>query len=227
MAKENAKLTAQVRTVTGKRVKTLRREGLIPSTIYGKGFEPKNIQFLEKEFSKIWEHVGESGLVDIEIDGKKYPVLFRNPQYHPVWSSIMHIDSFKVNLKEKIVATVPLEFIGESDAVKAGNILVEALTEVEVEALPADLPEKITVDISALVGLESQITIADLVIDKAKVELKNDPEQVIVKVTEPKIEEEPEVVETAPIDVPATAQKTEEEKAAAEAEKAKEKEEKK
>lgn len=215
MAKSNPKLSATKRDLFGRKVRQLRKIGMMPATMYGKGFEAMSIQFGSKDFQKIYEHVGESGLVDIEIAETHYPVLFRNPQFHPVWGELVHIDCYKVNLKEKITTTVPLEFIGESPSVKAGNILVPVTEVIEIEALPTDLPEKIEVDISGLETLDSMITVADLVIDRTKIEVKTDAEQVIVKVEEPK----EEVIEETPVevgDVPAMEQKTPEELAAKE-----------
>jgi len=195
MSKNNPKMNASKRDLLGRKVKQLRREGLIPATMYGHGFEAVSIQFNAKDFQKIFDHVGESGLVDIEMDGKAYPILFRNPQYHPVWGELVHVDCYKVNLKEKIVTTVPLELIGEAPIVKAGNILVPVTEEVEIEALPTDLPEKIEVDISGMETLESMITVADLIFDKSKIEIKTDATQVVVKVEEPKEEVIEEVAE--------------------------------
>lgn len=232
MAKTNPKIEAQLRTVLGKKVKNLRAEGLTPATVYGKGIEPVSIQVVTKALEKLFEEVGKSGLVDLSIDGKVVPVLFKNPQYHTVEGNLMHLDCHQVNLKEKITTTIPIEFIGESLAVKLGNVLVEVLTEIEVEALPTDLPEKIVVDLSVLETVESVITVADLKIDRAILEVKNSPEQVIVKVDLPKEEEiEPVVTaETAtaegtaePIVAPAMAQKTEEQKEADDKAKAAEK----
>lgn len=222
MTKTNPQLSGAIRTITGKKVKQLRKQGLIPATIYGQEMKPMSVQFVDREIGPIWDHVGESGLVDLTVDGKKMPILFRNPQYHAVMGSLMHIDCFKVNLKEKITTTVPLEFVGESLSVKSGNVLVEALSHVEVEALPTDLPEKIEVDLTKLETLESQITIADLVVDQ-KVTIKNDPTEVVVKTEEPRAEEEPVVESTETVVAPAMNQKTEEEKAADEAAKAAEK----
>jgi large subunit ribosomal protein L25 len=228
MKKENPKLKATVRTITGKKVKNLRKQGLLPSSIYGQGMEPISIQIVDKELEAIFKHAGESGLVDLILEEKTVPVLFRNPQYHPVLGNLLHVDCFKVNLKEKIITNVPLEFIGESPAVKAGKVLVEVINEVEIEALPADFPEKIEVDLTKLENIDSVITIADLPIDKSILEVKNEPDQVIVKVEEPKVEEEPvEETAVAPGDVPATEQKTPEELAAAEAKAAEEKKEEK
>lgn len=223
MTHQRPVLEVSKRETLGRKVKHLRKDGLTPAGIYGKGYDSVSISVNSRELNKIFDDVGESGLVDLMLDGSKIPVLFRNPQYHPVEGNIMHIDCYKVNLKEKITATVPVEIIGEAPIVKAGNILVPVSSEIEVEALPADLPEKIEVDISGFETLEAMITAGDIKLDD-KVELKTAPEQVIVKVEEPKAEEEPVVEEVAPSEVPATEQKDAEEGEAEEGEK-KEKEE--
>jgi large subunit ribosomal protein L25 len=225
MTKTNPKLNAEVSTITCKIVKQIRIQGLLPTSLYGQEMTPMSLQIVAKEMMAIFDHVGESGLVDLNVDGKSLPILFRNPQYHPVTGLLMHIDCYKVNLKEKISAFVPVEFIGESAAVKAGKVLVEVVNEVEVEALPADLPEKIEVDLAKLETIESVITIADLVVDRTKIEIKNDPEQVVVKTDEPKVEEEVPAEESTEVVVaPAMNQKTPEEKAADDAAKKAEKE---
>jgi len=223
MTKKNPVLKAELRTITGKKVKQLRNKGLLPSSVYGQGMEPVSIQVINKEMEAIFSHAGESGLVDLILDEKTLPILFRNPQYHPVGGELVHIDCFKVNLKEKIVTMVPIEFVGESLAVKEGKVLMEILNEVEVEALPTDLPEKLEVDLSKLETVDSVITVADLVVDRSKIEIKNEADQVIVKVEEPKVEEEPVEEAVAPGEVPATEQKTPEEIAADDAKKAEEK----
>lgn len=211
MKKENPKLSGTLRTVTGRKVKKLRQAGQIPATIYGQAMTPISVQFATLELNKIFEQAGESTLVEINIDQDTYPILFKNPQFHPVLGDLIHIDCYQVNLKEKIVANVPLELIGESPAVKNGNILVPVTDEVEIEALPADLPEKIEVDISSLEEIGQKISVSDLQVDQDLIEIKTDPEQVIAIIEEPKVEEEPVEEEVAPEDVPATAQKSEEE----------------
>lgn len=215
MKKENPKISAALRTVIGRKVKHLRLKGQIPATIYGHKFEPISIQFATLELDKLFEQVGESSLAEIVIDDNKYPVIFKNPQFNPITGELMHIDCYKVNLKEKITTTVPVELLGEAPAVKNGNVLMQILNEIEIEALPSDLPEKIEVDISALAEVDNKIYVAELNIDRNLIEVKNDPEQVVVIIEAPRVEEEPVVeAEVAPEDVPATAQKTEEEKAA-------------
>jgi large subunit ribosomal protein L25 len=225
MKKENPKITAALRTVTGRAVKRLRHAGLTPATIYGHKFEPISIELSTLELNKMFAHAGESSLVEIVIGENNYPVIFKNPQFHPISSDLIHIDCYKVNLKEKITTTVPVELIGESLAVKNGNTLMQILDEIEIEALPSDLPEKIIIDITPLVEIDDKVTVAELNIDRNLVEVKNAPEQVVVIIEAQRVEEEPVVVaeEETPLDVPATAQKTEEEKAAKEAEEAAEK----
>jgi len=217
MKKENPKISAAIRTVTGRKVKHLRKAGQIPATIYGREFEPISIQLPTLELNKLYDQVGESSLLEIIIDENNYPVIFKNPQFHPVSSDLIHIDCYKVNLKEKITTTVPLDLVGESPAVKNGNTLVQILNEIEVEALPSDLPENIEVDISSLTEVDDKITVSELNLDHDKVEVKTDAEQAIVIIEAPRVEEEPLAeaeTELSPEDVPATAQKTEEEKAA-------------
>jgi large subunit ribosomal protein L25 len=208
MTKERHQIKASTRTVTGRKVKQIRQEGWLPATVYGKEFESLSIQFNLAEIVKLFEDTGESTLVEVILDEKdKLPILFRNPQYHPIDGNMIHIDCYKVNLKEKIKAMVPIELVGESKAVKDGNILVTVTDEIEVEGLPADLPEKIEVDLATLENLESVITVADLKIDKDKLEILTDTEQLIAKVEEPKVEEEPVVEEISPDDVEVITQK--------------------
>ena len=210
MKKENPKLVAEKRTVKGRKVKKLRAAGQVPATLYGKGMESVSLQIEDRPLLKILEEVGEAGLVDLIIDKEETPILLRNPQYGVVNDRLIHIDCFKVDLSQKILAHVPVELIGESQSVRNGNILIEVTSEIEVEALPADLPEKIVVDLSALATADDVITVADLKIGTDRVEVKTHGEQVIVKTEEPKEEEVIEEV-VAPGEVPATEQKEESE----------------
>ncbi|MEK7527413.1 MAG: 50S ribosomal protein L25 [Patescibacteria group bacterium] len=216
MTKKIASIPAQLREITGRKVKSLRRLGFTPASVYGHEFKPLTVQFDTVSLQSVFAQAGESTLIEVIIGEDRYPILFKNPQYHPVTSALLHIDCHKVNLKEKIVATVPIEFVGESLAVKNGNVLVTILDEIEVEALPTDLPEKFVVDISTLIEVDQMITVANLEVDRSKVELKTDLTQAIIKTEAPKVEEEPVVpeAEVAPGDVPTTEQKTDEEKAA-------------
>lgn len=226
MAKTKHQISAEVRTVFGKKVKSLRKIGLVPSTVYGHGFEPVSIQIKSLEIEKLFDEVGESGLVEMTIDSKKIPILFKNPQYHPVSDVLIHLDCHHVNLNEEITAMVPIELIGESPAVKLGNVLVSVMDEIEVECLPGDLPESIEVDISTLDSVESQIVVSDLNVDRKKVNVLSNSDLVIVMVEAPRVEEEIPVETETPTVAPASNQKTIEEMAAKAAEKKAEKEKK-
>lgn len=226
MSKVQHQIKADIRTVLGKKVKSLRKQGLVPATVYGHGFEPVSIQLNSLEIEKLFDEVGESGLVEMTVDSKKMPILFKNPQYHPVSDALIHVDCYHVNLNEEITAMVPIELIGESPAVKLGNTLVAVTDEVEVECLPGDLPESIEVDISKLDSVEAQITVADLNIDRKKVNVLSHAELVIVMIEAPREEEEIPVETAAPTVAPALNQKTPEELAAKAAEKKAEKEKK-
>ena len=196
--KKTQTLKVSKRELLGKKVKRLRNEGLTPASVYGRDFKSISIQAETKALESLFEELGESGLFNIQIDkGKLLPVLFKNPQYHPVSDQLMHVDFYKVDLSRKINAEVPIELIGEAPVVKLGNVLMHITNTIEVEGLPADLPEKIEVDVSGLETLEDMISVGSLKIDKDKLTILTDLEQIVVKSEEPK-EEEVEMVETAP-----------------------------
>jgi large subunit ribosomal protein L25 len=183
-------LKAEVRKVAGRKVKNLRKEGILPGNISGKKIKSESIQVNLKDFSKVYEEVGETGLVSLEIGKEKKPVLIHNLQMQPVTDQPIHVDFLQVDLKEKVTAEVPVELIGESPAEKQGlGTVVLMLNEIEVEALPADLPEKFEIDRSTLTEVDQLVKVADLKIDKAKVEIKTDAEEIVVKVEPPQKEE--------------------------------------
>lgn len=196
--KDRQTLKVAKRELLGKKVNRLRAQGLTPASVYGRDFKSISVQAETKILDSLFEELGESGLFNIQIDdGELLPVLFKNPQYHPVSDQLMHVDFYKVDLSRKIKAEVPVELIGEAPIIKLGNVLMHITNTIEVEGLPADLPEKIEVDISGLENLEQMITVADLKIDKDKLTILTDLEQVVVKSEEPK-EEVIEMVEAAP-----------------------------
>lgn len=211
MAKITHSLSAEKREVLGSKVKNLRNKGLMPSVIYGKGVESMPVSVVYKEFEKVFAEVGESALVNLTVkNGEDFPVLFKNPAYDPLEGTVTHVEMYKVNLKEKIKATVPLVLTGEAPALKQSLLVIQIANEVEVECLPTDLPEKIEVDVSGLEKKDDMITLGNLNIDKNKVEIQDSLDSVVVKVAEPK-EEVAEETAVAPVDVPATAQKSPEE----------------
>lgn len=178
------KLAVEKRKILGKKVKKLRREGILPANIYGKDIKSLAVALPQKEFEKVFKEVGETGLVDVAVNGEVKPALIHNVQVEPLSSRYLHADFYQVNLKEKIKAMVPVVSVGKAKAVldKVG-IILQPVSEVEVEALPEDLPEKIEVNVEKLATLDEQITASDLKAPQG-VEILTDPEQVVVKIAE-------------------------------------------
>lgn len=189
-------LKAEKRTVLGKQVRKLRREGLLPANVYGKNLQSTAVQVKVADFEKIYKTVGETGLVDLEFDGKAKPVLIKNLQKNFQFNAPLHADFYQVNLKEKIKAMIPVVLTGEAQAVtdKVG-MLLQSLSEVEVEALPEKLPENIEISVEHLAAVGDGITVADL---KAPddVTILTDETQTIAKVAE-LVAPEPEPEEEA------------------------------
>lgn len=176
-------LEVKERKVLGKKVKKLRREGILPANIYGKDVKSESVQVPKIEFEKVYKEARETRLVDLKHDSKVTPVLIHNVQTDYLGKPL-HADFYVVNLKEKVKATVPLELTGEPKAVtdKTG-LLMHILSEVEVEALPTDLPEKIELDVSHLANIDEQVTIANIKAPQG-VAILSDPSQVAAKIGE-------------------------------------------
>lgn len=196
MSGEKFKLDANTRKVTGRKVKMLRKQGIIPANIFGKNISSESIQLSQKEFQKVFNQAGETGLINLSVDGREAkPVLVSMVQVHPVTDQPLHIDFHQVDLKVKVSATVPIHIIGESPAVKElGAVMLQAISEVSVEALPTDIPNHFDVDVSTLTTIGSQVTIADLKIDASKVTIDISPDEPVVLIQEAKAE----VVEETP-----------------------------
>lgn len=176
------KLTAFPRTITGRKVKTLRSEGSIPATIYGKNVKSVSIAVEEQSFSKLYAQTGETGLIELSLGSDLRPVLVHTAQTHPVTGQILHIEFHQVDLKEKVRASVPVELVGEPAAARdKKGVLLTILDEVEVEALPADLPEKIMLDVSALSDVNQELKVSDLKTPSGATFL-TDSEQTLVKI---------------------------------------------
>lgn len=209
---EKVAISAEPRKVLGKKVKSLRKEGLLPGNLFGKDIKSKSLQVEEKEFRKVFKEAGETGVVEVKVDKETYPALIHNVQLHPKTDSILHADFHKVNLKEKITTHVPIVLEGEAPAEKTGvGLILQTINELEVESLPGDIPHEVKVDISKLEEVGQSIHIKDLEVDREKVEVKNDPEDTVVSVQTAEMKEE--VVEEAPApeEVEAVAEKGEEE----------------
>ena len=178
---------------TKKNPKQYLKEGYIPAELYGKGIENIHVAVNQKEFTDVLKAAGESTIIDLvlEKENKKeaHSVLIYEIQRHYLSHQPIHIDFYQVQKGQKIKAHIPIEFVGESPAVKnLGGVLVKNMDEVEVEALPQDLPRSFVVDITKLDAIDSKICIKDLNLP-ATIKTSAAPETAIVLVVPPREEE--------------------------------------
>jgi large subunit ribosomal protein L25 len=191
-------LDASVRTVIGKKVKHLRQQGFIPATVYGKGFEPVSISVEERPFAAIYRRSGKTALIDLNIAGRNASVFVQEVQRHPLSRNIIHIDFKAVDLKVAIHIEVPVVTVGESPIVARGDALINhALSAVMVEALPAELPQHIEVDVSGLDDFDKTITVADIPAAKGYTIL-TDPSQVLISLSQIRAAAEEELTGETP-----------------------------
>lgn len=156
-------LQGSTRDITGRKVKTLRKAGSVPATIYGKKITSESISVSLPAFQKVYASAGETGLIELTVDKTAHPVLIHTVQTDPVDGRILHVEFYQVDLKVNVRTKVPLELVGQSPAVEEKKgVLLSLLTEVEVEALPAELPEKIDVDVSGLLDVDHEIKVSQL-----------------------------------------------------------------
>lgn len=191
------KLVAKKRQIFGRKVRALRRQGIIPGNVFGSKIKSFAVEFDKKALTKVIGDAGETGLVELSVEGETKPhhVLISGYVQNPVSGELLHADLHEVDLKQKTTVAVPVETLGVSPAVEEGNVLVILKNEVEVEALPTDLPEKIEVDITGLVEVGNSILAKDLKLDRSKLTLMVEDEETIVTIQEPAKEEAPVVAE--------------------------------
>jgi len=186
----NFTVKAATRTALGRHVRALRKTGVVPANIFGKKMKSLSIQIEIKALKEILKKAGETSLIDLVVDtGKAHPVLVAGYAQDAVSGELLHVDFHEVDLNVKTTAMVPLKPVGESEAVKAGNVLALQRNEIEVEALPADLPSEIEVDITVLTEVGATIHAKDLKLDRSKVTLMVEDEEVIATIQEPAKEE--------------------------------------
>jgi large subunit ribosomal protein L25 len=184
-------LNATIRTELGSKSQSVRKQGQIAAVVYGPGVKNASIKVDEKEFRKVLKLAGESSLVELLIDGEKRPVLINKIQKDPITDNIIHVDFFQASLKEEVEVAVPLVFEGSAPAEKdLGGTLNKNLLEIEVKALPLNLPHEIKVNIESLKTFEDAILVKDLVLPK-DVTVSKDPNEIVASVLAPQnIEEE-------------------------------------
>ncbi len=189
MTKE-IKLNAQLRTEENGKAKVIRDKGMVPAVVYGSGMENSNIKIKKIDFERVFAEAGESNLINLVIDDKPpIKVIVKDFQKSPVKDQVIHIDFYLVDMSKKIETTIPLNFIGESKAVKElGGILMKNIDEINARCLPGDLVNNIDVDLSVLNTLDDVIRIKDLKISK-DIEILNEVEDMVASVTEQRADE--------------------------------------
>jgi large subunit ribosomal protein L25 len=203
-------IAATKREIIGKQVKQLRRDGFLPGVVYGAGLEPTAIQFDEVEASRVLVRTSGSTLLDLKVDGESHQVIVRDIQRDVITRRLLHVDLLKVAMDVKIRTEVPIELVGEAPAVKEiGGLLVTGISMLEVEALPSDLVDRVSVDLEVLKEIDDTILIEDLAVS-GSITILSDPSELVARVIyqaeeiieEEEIEEielleeeEPEVIE--------------------------------
>jgi len=200
---DRPRLSAESRTLTGKKVARLRHEGRLPAVVYGHGTVSEPVTIDAHEFDLLRRHVGASTLVDLAVDGKKTrPVILHGIQVDVLTRRPIHVDLFAVRMTEELTVEVQLVGTGVAPAVEAGGTLVHPVGSVKVRALPDNLPETLHYDLSGLVDFDGTVTVADLVVPEG-VAVQADPSEVIARVLAPRVEE---VVAAAEVEAPEPAE---------------------
>ncbi|MBI5816806.1 MAG: 50S ribosomal protein L25 [Candidatus Yonathbacteria bacterium] len=179
----------------------LRKQGLVPAVFYGPKAKTTSITIVQKDFRKIWREAGESSIVLLETPAGKVSTLIHDVQFDPVKSEPIHADFYVIEEGKEVEVHVPIEFIGVAPAVKElGAMLIKVLHEVNIKAMPKDLPHNLTVDVSSLATLEDQILVQDIKLPLG-VTLLTHGEEVVASVAAARKAEEEEVA--APVDLSA------------------------
>ena len=194
-ATETTALELQARSPEGSRsVRRMRREGLVPGVIYGGGEDPQPFTVDARILRNTLAHAAQ--VIEVAIEGASTNVLIKDVQRHPVRGEAIHVDLLRVRMDQTIHATVPIEFLGaeEGPGVAEGGIFNQELREVNIEALPGDIPDSIQYDVS---GLEMNATVTlEVLVAPQGVTLLDDPETVIATITPPTLEPVEEEIET-------------------------------
>ena len=182
-------LHAEKRTERGKRVRALRAGGVLPAVVYGPKEVATALSLSRLEFEKAFREAGESTVITLAGLDEDKDVLVQDIAYDPLTSAPLHVDFYAIEKGKKVTVNVPIEFVGEAPVLKLGGLLTKVLHELEVEALPKDLPHEIEVDVSSLTDFDSQISVGDISAP-AGVAILNAPEEVVVVAEEAKEEAE-------------------------------------
>lgn len=174
-------LSVTARDIFGKRLKKMRHQGLIPANVFGPGFKSVSVSAQTKDFAKVYKAAGETGVVYVDLAKDEIPALIGNVQRHPLTNAIIHIDFRKIDLKQKIEASVPVKTVNESPAIAQGGVLLTQNDHVMVEALPEEIPQVIEIDLSKLLEIGAEVRVKDLPTSTAY-SVKEDAEKVLLSI---------------------------------------------
>ena len=199
---DDATLRAQTRSITGSAVKQLRRDGVLPCNVYGRGVESISIQTPLSELQRVFRAVDRNAVVQMEIDGgDTVPVVLREVQRHPVNGQLLHVDFYQVDLTRMIHSEARLVLIGDAEAVALGGTLVQSLEYLALEALPLEMPSEVEVDISGLAEFGSSVLVRDITLPEG-VRALADEAVAIATVLAPRLVEEEEEEGIEPVELP-------------------------
>lgn len=183
-------LKVSTRDTLGKKVRFLRRKGLTPANLYGPNIESIPLQVETTLLKRLIARVGRNALVTLMVDGKPRVVMIRDIQRNPLTDDLLHVGFFQVEMTHRVKTEVPLLFLGDAPAAKSSRVmLLQNLTALQVEALPGELPRNIEVDLSGLEEIGQTIHVRDIPVSDT-LEVLNDPDQVVVRVMETRVEVE-------------------------------------
>ncbi len=210
---EQIELQATNREILGRKVRFLRRQGILPVHLFGHDVESLALQCDTAQFQRVLAQAGKTRLISLKLDKARRPrnVVVREIQRDPRTGELLHVDFYQVRMAEKMKVEVPIVLVGEAPALKSKeNMLLHELNSLTIECLPDQIPANIEVDMSSLAEAEQAIRVKDVVLDK-EVTILNDPEHLIVKISlRPRVEEVVEEVAEAPEAVPLTEEESEE-----------------
>ncbi len=194
MAKRTkVELNVSPRPVLGKKVKRLRREGIIPANVYGRALDSVAIQVGRDDLVRVVRTAGRNEIIYLRLDGEEpRPTFVRQIQRHPVTDAILHVDFYQISLAEKVRMDVPVALVGTAPAEQTyGGTLLHSLDSIAVEGLPTDIPSVIEVDVSRLEEIDAAIHVEELTVS-GQVTVLTDPEVVVAKIAPPHVEKEVE-----------------------------------
>ncbi len=183
------------RELRGKKNVALRLGGDMPAVVYGAKHEAESITLKIQDFEKVFKQAGESTIISLAGLGKDVDVLIQEVDVHPVTGTPRHADFYAIETGKALQLRVPIEFVGEAPAIKLGAVITKVLHDIEIEALPKNLPQHITVDISGLANFHDAIHVRDLVLPEG-VTTPEDGEEMVAIATEVK-----EEVDEAPVSI--------------------------